>query len=50
MRNYHLAVESVYPVGVGDGRTGPYGADLSFPLSTDEQNNPNYVQCDTSAP
>jgi hypothetical protein len=50
VRNYHLAVESVYPVGVGDGRTGPYGADLSFPLSTDEQNNPNYVQCDTSAP
>ena len=50
VRNYHFAVESVYPVGVADGRTGPYGADLSFPLSTDEQNNPNYGQCDTSVP
>lgn len=50
VRNYHLAAESVYPVGVGDGRTGPYGTDLSFPLSADEQNNPNYLQCDTSVP
>jgi hypothetical protein len=45
VRNYHFAVESVYPVGVADERTGP-----SFPLSTDEQNNPNYLQCDTRAP
>jgi starch-binding outer membrane protein, SusD/RagB family len=50
VRNYHFAVESVYPVGVADERTGPYGTDLSFPQSTDEQNNPNYVQCNTSVP
>jgi hypothetical protein len=50
VRNYHFAAESVYPVGVADGRTGPYGADLSFPMSADEQNNPNYVQCDTRVP
>jgi hypothetical protein len=50
VRNYHFAAADVYPVGVADGRTGPYGTDLNFPLSADEQNNPNFVQCDTSVP
>jgi hypothetical protein len=50
VRVHGLAAASVYPVGVADERTGPYGTDFSFPLPADEQNNPGFARCDTSKP
>ena len=50
VRVYRLDAARVYPVGVAENRTGPYGSDLSFPLPADEQNNPSFATCDTRAP
>jgi hypothetical protein len=50
VRVYGLDAAKVYPVGTADNRTGPYGSDLSFPLPSDEQNNPTFATCDTSRP
>jgi hypothetical protein len=50
VRVYRLDAAQVYPVGIADNRTGPYGSDLSFPLPSDEQNNPAFATCDTARP
>jgi hypothetical protein len=50
VRVYRLNAARVYPVGVAENRTGPYGSDLSFPLPADEQNNPSFATCDTRVP
>jgi hypothetical protein len=50
VRVYRFDASRVYPVGVADNRTGPYGSDLSFPLPSDEQNNPGFATCDTTRP
>jgi hypothetical protein len=50
VRVYRLDASRVYPVGIADNRTGPYGTDLSFPLPSDEQNNPGFATCDTATP
>jgi hypothetical protein len=50
VRVYRLDASRVYPVGIADNRTGPYGSDLSFPLPSEEQNNPGYATCNTTKP
>jgi hypothetical protein len=50
VRVYRLDAARVYPVGVAENRTGPYGSDLAFPLPADEQNNPSFATCDTRVP
>jgi hypothetical protein len=50
VRVYRLDASRVYPVGIADNRTGPYGSDLSFPLPSEEQNNPGFATCNTTKP
>ena len=50
VRDYGRAAESVYPSGQYWKLGQSYGPDLSFPVSTDEQGNPNFQACDETQP
>jgi len=49
VRQYGRPVESVYPTGLYV-KGGLYGSAVSLPISRDEQNNPQFVQCTDQNP
>ncbi len=44
VRQYGRDQSTVFPVGI-DIKGQPYGSDVTFPVSADEQNNPNFHGC-----
>lgn len=47
---YGLATNQVYPTGTFFKTSQPYGTHIVFPVTTDEDPNPNYATCDASVP
>jgi hypothetical protein len=47
---YNYTAATVYPGGVFFKTSLPYGSHVVFPITTDEDPNPNYASCDASIP
>ena len=45
VRQYGRAQENVFPVGTFFKTAQPYGADVNFPVTRDELNNPDFKEC-----
>jgi hypothetical protein len=45
IRQYGRGSETVFPTGTDAVTGSPYGTDVTFPVSSDETNNPNFTAC-----
>ncbi len=45
IRQYGRGSETVFPTGTDAVTGAPYGTDVTFPVSSDETNNPNFAAC-----